>query len=139
MFILAWTLDTYLNVSQSLDIHVHVGLYKMLCYYITYHITVMYGKFLMIGHYAYGVVRVIVIIVPNLNIISLHSLIHVIIMIKCLFGTTGIAIIWYVCACTCNYISITVLYYYSIYKIQRALELILSYLQRKKSYILHAH
>ena len=47
MFILAWTLNTYVNVSQSLNIQVHVELStNVKCYaatssYITYHITVM--------------------------------------------------------------------------------------------------
>ena len=57
--------------------------------------------------FTYNIVKVIVIIVPNVIMISLHCLIHAIVMIKNLFGTTGIAIIWYVCAYTGNYISIT--------------------------------
>ena len=79
----------------------------MLCYYFTYHTTVMYGKFLMICLIAYNTVKVIVIILPNVIMISLYCLIHTIVMIKCLFCTTGIAVIWFVCVCTCNYISIT--------------------------------
>ena len=50
---------------------------------------------------------IIVIIVPNVIIINSLCLIHAIIMIKCVFRTTGIAIIWYGCACILNVISVT--------------------------------
>ena len=110
MFILAWTLslNTYVNVGNSLNIHVHVDLLKMLCY-ITYQITVIYYKLLLIGLNAYNnnIVKIIVILVPNVIIINSLCLIHPIIMIKCLFHTTGNAIIWYGCACIFNVISVT--------------------------------
>ena len=64
MFILAWTLslNTYVNVGNSLNIHVHVDLFKMLCYF-TYQITVICCKLLLIGLNAYNnnIVKIIVI------------------------------------------------------------------------------
>ena len=49
--------------------------------------------------YNNNIVKIIVIIVPNVIIINSFCLIHAIIMIKCLFCTTGITIIWYMHVC----------------------------------------